>query len=364
MITQEIIDRGGSKLEITRALVEADFKYVPESTFLYAGQDMGSIEKDIQRMLRNDWKIICRGSHPNDYHGFVDVVPTTKDITSVNQLEKAVKEAEEYMQGDNIRRYSELNDGQPYQPIVHFLIQQQSDSQYVGQALEHPHKNETLVNVLNLDDLYDNLTIMKLYGADPHLIDDDFPEEESLKKLFLEIIPEVKELGILDPNYSQNYEFSVEDTMFFQARPFKRFGECVEFEIDPNRKGCINANSIGITSPEGITLPQISRTTDYRRILGAYNDEAVEHEYALTLDQITGCRKSMPVENIFSKMKVFYTKSDMIFCLGHAAYRFMKKADISIFGGYSRGLEKDEILANDKLTFISDGSRALILPSN
>ena len=64
MISDAIIQRGGSKLEITRAVIESGLKIpVPRSAWLYYGQDIGSLRGSFNDMRK---PVIVRGSHPND----------------------------------------------------------------------------------------------------------------------------------------------------------------------------------------------------------------------------------------------------------------------------------------------------------
>ena len=51
------IDRGGSKLEISRALLESGFSRMPRSVFLYAGESIGSKEVEIKDLLQMGYKI-------------------------------------------------------------------------------------------------------------------------------------------------------------------------------------------------------------------------------------------------------------------------------------------------------------------
>jgi len=367
MITQEKINRGGSKLEITRALIEKDFKHVPESIFLYSGQDLSSIKHDFEKLLRKGL-VICKGSHPNDYHGFVDVVPTRRNIESFSELEKAVKYAEEFMQKPEVRSYSELNDGQSYNPAIHFLIQQQSESQFLGQLLEHPHKKKDIFgNFYDVNDIGGVPSIVSSSSGEVNIAGCDKKElGKAPKKLINEIIPEMKSLDILNRKWSQNYEVSG-DGLILQARPFKKFKKPKKWKI---RLGDLPHFSFwecfGITQKTGINLPNIVKS------FGIHNDIDIKDnkKYALTIedDFMSRCSTSLNVK--FENLVAYCTKQYLQMTLRHAHYRLMKKAQYSFFRGIGykngecdMGMKRKEILNEDNLTFFSNGKEGAIVPT-
>ncbi|MBS3136984.1 hypothetical protein J4232_01000 [Candidatus Woesearchaeota archaeon] len=94
MISEAEIQHGGSKLEITRALLEAGYGSqksgipIQRSTFWYNGSDVEPLLKKFRRMKK---PIIVRGSHPTDYHWGIDVFTTVKGISTEAELENAVR---------------------------------------------------------------------------------------------------------------------------------------------------------------------------------------------------------------------------------------------------------------------------------
>src|SRR3989338_11113035 len=103
MITPQLIQRGGSKLEITRALLEAGIDMpIPRSTWKYYGQSLDSILPEFNKMKK---PVIVRGSHPNDYHGFIDVIPTVRDVETVQELEIAIKRIEEEIESEDVKKH-------------------------------------------------------------------------------------------------------------------------------------------------------------------------------------------------------------------------------------------------------------------
>lgn len=374
MITSELIQRGGSKLEITRLLIEKGFKHVPESVFLYAGQNLGTVKSEVESLLRKG-RVICRGSHPNDYHGFVDVVPTTKNITSFTQLEKAVKEAEEFMQKPEVKRYSELNDGQPYEPVVHFLIQQQSKASHIGQVIEHPHRHKYqssfLGNALYLNNKYDCPLIINFYLKKASVFGTWEGLREQLERhaqrLLSEIVPEMKFLGVLDDGWAQNIEFSLEDELIFQARPFKKFQKPVRFKIELGKTPHLSFNEVlGITPKTGISLPCVQRESDSDHLItdNSGKDLGERHKaYALHVFRDKMERKSSNLEMIFQNMHIYYSNIRLWYALGHAHYRFMKKAEYSFFDGLKENDDGREILSKKYHTYISNGKEGVIVPT-
>ena len=90
MLTQELIDRGGSKLETTRLIVEQDLLPVPDSVWKYYGDPLDPLFSRVQAMLKRGL-VIVRGSHSSDYHWSIDAVDTVRNVDSISALEQAIK---------------------------------------------------------------------------------------------------------------------------------------------------------------------------------------------------------------------------------------------------------------------------------
>jgi hypothetical protein len=205
MITQETINRGGSKLEFTRAIIERRLAVpVPVSAWRYCGQDLSILRKDFDAMKK---PVIVRGSHPNDYHGFIDVVPTERDVKEWSQLEFSVRRIErQIQQNPDVRIHCE-DWGQPYIPEVHILLQEQSPSQYIGSMIRHPHTREIHIEWYDISDK--GLVKNCADTIENNLIVNDVsPLEEVTEGEIKEIIEMYKALestGLLDPEWSHQF---------------------------------------------------------------------------------------------------------------------------------------------------------------
>jgi hypothetical protein len=376
MITQEQISRGGSKLEITRALMEKGFPYIPDSTFLYAGQDLSSIERDVQRMLRNDGRVIVRGSNPADYHGAVGVFPTDLNITSISQVERCIRAAQEYMKKPEVKRYIELNDRQAFVPELHFLIQRQAKLRSRGQLLEHPHCDYVYGGVLDgpSNRLFtQQMDLIKgeleTTGAFPEIDIDVFRRYE--ERIYFEILPALKEVGVLDESFAHNFEIGLEDGLIFQARPFKKFQEPVEHKLDFSQipHVCWRGNYkrmrgiFGITDEEGIDLINVSLPTQQELFNFQYygdNFNAGDEDYSLYLP-FDSVHQSSSIDFIFSNMRAALLPSPVYDCLTHNIYRFMKKAELVVTGNLFR--RREDMLKEERMTYFADGKSITIVPT-
>ncbi len=367
MISQEAIDRGGSKLEITRALLEGDTDIpVPNSTWKYYDQSLDSIRTDFEKMRK---PLIVRGSHPNDYHGFIDVIPTHRNVFTFSALEDAVRDIEGTVAGEEVRIHSE-DWNQHYTPAVHLLIQEQSPSKIVGSMIRHPHDKTKLR--IQYADIQDRLSIPRgcLSFA---LIDDgkivkhlsSLKEEQTVTnddiRQVIEMYEQLEKSGVVDYSYSQQMEFGLKPLLFYQARPFKPFQPAQSFDI-PVTKDQIYAESeecFGITPPEGIELPFVVGW--WITLLGDRWKESPElgtdgKDYGLIFGK--DLPETPPIGKKFRNMVAFASVSSAKNYLLHHSYRLMKKAQYSLME-YDvnkvtdlRFLEKSRLFSNGKMAAI------------
>lgn len=150
MLTQKLIDQGGSKLEATRLFLERGLKIpIPESTWHYHGQSLDNVRKEFNRLRK---PVIVRGSDKYDWHGRIGVLPTIRDVHSFLDLEEAVRECENFMLRDDFKRFAD-DEGLGYTEEVHQLIQEQSPSNIVGSMIRHPNDLRKLIlNYMDRDD--------------------------------------------------------------------------------------------------------------------------------------------------------------------------------------------------------------------
>lgn len=374
MITQEIINRGGSKLEITRAIIEQGLDIpVPVSAWRYYDDNLAPLITSFQKMRK---PVIVRGSHPNDYHGFIDVVPTIRDINTTSDLEKAVKTIEGRMRDEDVKTHCE-DWQQEFSPEVHILMQEQSPSPITGGMLRHPHREGGYF--IQYRDLTDNgpcrfpcsYAMINLDCGAFYSGGMDKRSDEELRGA-LEMFKKLEESGILEKEWAYQVEFGFDPLLFFQARPFKRMQPAQDFKVPYSEKqlGIYSHCSFGITPKEGVELDFLFSSPD-------------ELEYSPSrtnskIDSIEGkagliqTRKFHPGGSSSIDLKL---KNLVCFCspcvsydfLFHENYRFMKKAEISMTEAHIPSLHSVHLY--DLPTFkrarvYSNGFSGAIIPEN
>ncbi|MFA5992770.1 MAG: hypothetical protein WC796_03625 [Candidatus Pacearchaeota archaeon] len=379
MITQEQINRGGSKLEIIRALLEREREGtnipIPRSVWKYAGQSLDSVMPEIQRMRE---PLIVRGSHPNDYHGFIDVIPTFRDVTHTS-VEEAIEKIESFMLGKHyivrpgvyVGDISRENEGlrvhcedwgQPYTPEAHILIQEQSPSPIIGSMLRHPNTNKLMIQ-------YKDITDNNLMGRAPvshaeleessywHHSSELEIEDKEIREA-IEMYEKLETSGILDDSFAQQIEFGLRPLLFFQARPFKSFQPAKSYERAWNIHGkdfpIMTAMScFGVTPEEGI---EVSFYID--------KPEAIDKPYGLILPH--KIEESYPLHQRFGSLSVFCSDNFDWNFLHHGVYRFMKKADYSLVQllvlGEARKDWRHNLGVFRESRLFSDGKHAAVIP--
>jgi hypothetical protein len=341
MISEEIIHRGGSKLEITRALLEHKVNIpIPRSAWKYYGESLDTILPDFHAMYK---PVIVRGSHPNDYHGFIDVIPTYRNIVTQEQLESAIRDIENEAVSNAVMLHSQ-DWGQPFNPAVHILIQEQSWSELFGTMMRHPHTKDLLIQyTLRNWERYSLIRPAVSYaqkkGDELYHKSSVNITDESINQL-IEMFENLENSGILDPAWAYQMEFGLRPLLFFQARPFKRFQTAASFEI-PNYFGSkvphITAHQFfGITPPEGIELQFdiVDRWEMYSRV----NNFDTSSDYGLL--SVNKLYSSSPAERRFGRVKVLCSACDYFNFLFHHNYRLMKKSEISLIAMKARNIEK------------------------
>jgi len=364
MITQETINRGGSKLEITRAIIEQELDIpTPRSIWKYSSQNLATLKKDFEAMKK---PVIVRGSHPNDYHGFIDIVPTRRDIKDWNKLEFAVAQIEwEIQQNPDVKVHCE-DWHQPYTPEVHVLVQEQSPSKYLGSMIRHPHTRELHIEWEDITDRQlpkncadtrgDNLKICDAFS-------DKEIGERDIKGL-VEMYERLEKSGLLDTEWAYQVEFGFRPLLFFQARPFKKFRPAENFKV-PFKFDSPNAiqNDIcfGITPPEGIVLPFLD--WDMFNCFSAHDKKPDTSEpYGLIQ---TGRHNGSPSTGMrLGNLAVFCSPQHEFGYLFHGNYRLLKQAEYSVIEptlklAYSTHLDVEKF---SKARVISNGRSMSVLP--
>lgn len=369
MISQNLIERGGSKLEITRALLEGEVDIpIPYSTWKYYGQSLDSILSEVQKMP-TPW--IVRGSHRNDYHGLIDIVPTVRGISTLSGLENAVKLIEGETASQDFKAHCE-DWKQPYTPEVHILIQSQSKSPIVGSMLRHPHDRKQLrIECNELGDKsgvsHSKIGIFGDFHPNSHLkIGDD-----EIKKL-IEMYEKLENSGVIDAEWAHQVEFGLGPLMFYQARPFKKFQPAtknLDYDFLDSLPHIRSEESFGIAPKEGIDVTFVVR--DIPNLLGSSltMDLPISEQYGLIV--MGASRNSPPTGKKFGNLFVFCSSCHDFSYLFHGNYRLMKKADYSLIDiavkkegnlNFKPFYETVDLSDFKDSKFFSDGRSGFIIP--
>ena len=330
MISEEIISRGGSKLEITRALIESGIDIpIPNATWKYYGAGLDSLLKDFANMRK---PVIVRGSHKNDYHGFIDVVPTFGDVNTASKLEKVIGYIEQALLQNDMKIHCD-DWNQEYSPEVHILMQEQSASPIVGSMLRHPNdKKQLRIQYISNEcpgaaTSFAEITRRGFHhnpgiGWEGEKVTDDEIHE------LIEMYEKLERCKILDPEWSYQMEFGLKPLLFYQARPFKKFEPAKDFKL-PSIKGApyIRASDyFGLTPKEGVDLDFVTAG------IGNFCDVGepfYENNKPYGMIRLYKERHSYSTEKRIGALSVFCSPCSPYDFLFHGNYRLMKKADIS-----------------------------------
>ena len=351
MISQEIINRGGSKLEITRAIIEGGLSLdipVPNSVWLYDSdaRDPRVVAEAVKELHST---LIVRGSHPNDYHGYIDVIPTHRNVRDRSQLEEAVQDILVKTASDDTRKHA-TDWGQPFSPQVHLLIQEQSPSTIIGSMIRHPHdKKQLRIQYADLKRRHgDFRDIYSFANTDKR---GELIHEPQMTGIIdaeiLQLIAMYERLeksGILDPKWSYQVEFGLRPLMFFQARPFKKFQRGGKFDV-PETYGQTYPymtfdDAFGITPPDG--LPVTFHPASWEHF--SCDDMVLQpiqkgERYSLIL--VSKLSESPETRFNLGNLVAFVSPCESWDYLYHGNYRFMKKADHSCIRIWLRNIEKE-----------------------
>lgn len=336
----ELIERGGSKLGLTQAILELNVEVpVPFSSWRFYGDRIDPLINAFQKMRK---PVIVRGCHKNDVHGLIDVLPTKRDITTLSKFEEAVAEIETVARSENFRRHC-LDWGQEYSPEVHILLQEQIDAP-PGLALEHPHHANIMLNCYSPE--VRRFVAYNVYGTRVRN-NDTHTNYHSAVSTFTGWVETLKSSGILDPDWAFQYEFALSSPCLYQARPFKLFSPAPDFELPDPGEMYIRAYGdqiFGITPEEGISLSlktAAGRFAEYK---------APEEMYALLLVRQAGCDVPNVTGVPFRNLAVYGCWCEEGSFLKHGNYQFMKRTEISFCGklkfatGYSSPSDLDAVM--------------------
>lgn len=358
MNIHELVQRGGSKLEITRAIIEFGLDKeipVPKSAWMYAG---GSVDALWRAVASFPKPLIVRGSHPNDYHGFIDVIPTIRDVRNRHGLEAAIRIIETAMKQEDVKIHCE-DWGQPYDPIAHILVQEQLDCESTGFMLRHPHTGS--LSIEQKKQLGGPVSFVRLgehfYYDGGHI----FCQEE-----LSDLYSAVESLPFLENEFVYQVECGLTKSaqpIFFQARPFKKREAPENFEVPKP----VDAQSpylymqdfcegcFGITPSEGVEL-EFTRNVHYM------TETSSTKEFGLLIEK--KIRKPSPIFARFGNMHVLINGVSFSDWQSHNNYRIVKRAKYTMLSMADR-IEPFIPLPRENFhaTYISNGREGILLPT-
>lgn len=368
------IERGGGKLEITRALAAAGFP-VPRSEYLYYSDlDKPNLLAACFRSFPNP--VVVRGSHPNDWQGYIDVLPTFLNVDTEQDFEYAITKIKATAASDAVRAHAE-DWGQPFSPEVHILVQEQHSSSLIGSMLRHPHVLGRIdVNYIDRDTYHPDYGTThalirrarsgKIDNKSADLVHIPQLSDAEVEEVF-GLYEQVEQSGLLDPEWVYQMELGFRPLSIFQLRPFKRREAAQDFEL-PDVYGTtfptIRSRLVfGITPADGILL-------DFTA--GLYRD--IEMGDLIPTDQpygfITGkVRRSLATDIRLNALKAYVTPTPTAQYLEHGDYRLLKRAQFGMVEAIVRGTASpaDLFYAENLGVFEhahlwSNGSEAVLIP--
>ena len=358
----DLMQRGGSKLEITRAIIEQGLDkriHVPQSAWMYAGGSVDVLWRDISRFPR---PLIVRGSHRNDYHGFIDVIPTIPNVYSKLDLEKAIKQIEEKMKDRNIRIHCE-DWGQSYTPEAHILVQEQIECSATGFMLRHPHTGSLSIERRRKET--ESIVSFLRLGESDYKKGDSIYEQEELSILY----EAVEALSLLEQEWVHQVEYGIskkdKDTIFFQARPFKKKQPAADFKIsipesapyiylDDLAEGCF-----GITPPEGIELEFFNES---KTSIHEITKHSLTKEYGVIIEK--NRRLQYPIWTRFGNMRALVLGISFTDWQSHDSYRIVKRAEYTMLSLIGKIISSGAFPTGQfQGTYISNGREGLLVPS-
>lgn len=366
-------EQGGGKLEGIRALEEAGFP-VPMSRYLYypdleRQNILSAAFRDLPKPL------IVRGSHPNDMHGYIDALPTVRDVTTEQELNDAIQLIKATASSDALRMHS-ADWGQPFTPEVHVLIQEQSRSNIAGSMLRHPHVMDR-VDVQYVDkkeyresDWKPGYSLAR-YTDDQGLWQsrDDWGITNGQISHAMGIYQDVEDSGIIDPNWVYQMEIGLKPFLIYQLRPFKRREPAKQFPIPYLHKATgpiITSNLVfGITPEEGLALNFVSADS-----VSFYHGYGLPEKDPYGLILAGRMRESLPARVPCNNLVAYATAGYEHSYLEHGEYGLLKRADIGMVSYYAfnvgetRGSyhQPEDFNSFKRARIWSNGNSASILP--
>lgn len=372
---KNVIEVWGGKIAATMALQEAGFP-VPESRYL-AFQDLENkaLVGNAFQELSARGPVIVRASHPNDWNGYVDVLPTMLDVRTEEQLLRAIATIKDVAASDALRIHAE-DWGQSFSPEVHVLLQEQSPSPIVGAMMRHPHTG-------NLDMNYvDRVEYRREFGPVYALaheneeskwfyLDESSNREWGLEEGDLREAMEgyaaVEQSGILDPGWVYQMEMGLHPFKIFQVRPFKPKVPIAPFSVPRSSElqGTPHISSdlvFGITPEEGLVLPCTNE--QFFPVQIARDD--LRKQYGLLLDGRV--RNPIPPWVRMGALALYRTEAGQHAYMVHNEFRPLMRARYGMADSHSHNVNSSVYKGAwdvfNTIRLFSNGDRAVIIPES
>lgn len=260
MLPNGDIQRYGGKAAILNHIRNNTQLPIPPYIVKEAGASLDSVLSGFESMKK---PVIVRSSSPYEYGDFEGIFESVRDVQDRFSLERAIERVEGSATSERAKKYAKQN-GFDTGEDMHVIIQEQSNSSYCGAMMRHPN-NPDLIFITYFSG-------RGSYQQDYfHFLFDERAQEKGESRVtyapemshdttrfLVEQYKIIESLKDITSDHSLFVEFGFEPFCVYQARPFKKI-ETADFTLpDFNYDEVIWSDfALGITPPEGITLPVI-----------------------------------------------------------------------------------------------------------
>lgn len=365
-ITEDILWRGGGKLEVTRAIIEGkleDVLPVPRSIWSYSGEDLGRLRKEFDALKK---PVIIRPSTTRDLHFEVGAF-NSKVAEYWNEFENFVRAAEEAYSGEETRRFCE-EFGIKHDPRVHFLIQEHINC-HNGAMVRNPHNKTLRLEYGVKGTLVGRLNRLRFFDSNNNPIEDKLegdirPAEEEARDLFVAF----EKSGILpSTEWAVALEVGLNPKTFLQARLFKRYSPARDWKLPHVKSNAPHIEGIdcfGITPESGKVLTTFVDSIPIEVINSKQPYAVINTTRGGSVFIKEGGSMSLQGNPSLGNLQVFCGGADAGYWLNHNNYRLVKRAEIAetTSGRDVRYLKNEEAFNNRDVRFFCNGSRLLAIP--
>ena len=264
MLSQENISKYGGKAAILNYVKEKlPHLNIPNYVVKEKESKLSSIVSDFNEMVK---PVIVRSSSPFEYGDFEGIFDSIKNVTTKEDLKRAIQEVEQSTNSERANKYAKQNNFQ-IDNKIHTIIQEQKESEYIGGILRHPNDPDKIYLGFRTDKgMYKNDNFTFVFDESlGKFIEGDFEyaniDEKSIR-IIIDNYKEIEGLKKISEEKSLFVECNLNPFSIFQVRPFKKI-ETADFELPfsklKNKKYFqdykVAKVCFGITPPEGIVFP-------------------------------------------------------------------------------------------------------------